>query len=228
MSRASHILEWTIGPDVLDVGCAGHSPEPDDPLWVHGALCRRYNNVWGIELDPSLIEELNRAGFHNIVEADAQAFQLDRRFDTVVAGEIIEHLENPAGLLKSAMKHLKPGGRIVLTTPFPFGLLHYLFAMLRFPTTCSNPQHTLWLCPTTFNVLAARCGLRVTHWELLRDYPTQVESTWYKLLHGVVRIGRRVIPKRLGATTMLAVLVPVSQDDEVDPLDIAAEAVPVP
>jgi SAM-dependent methyltransferase len=212
MSRAARILEWTIGPDVLDVGCAGHSPEPSDPSWVHGALRRSFTNVWGIEFDPALIGELNAAGIENVVKADAQSFELDRLFDTVVAGEIVEHLENPAGLLESAKKHLKPGGRIVLTTPFPFGLLHYTYALLRFPETCSNPQHTLWLCPTTFQVLAERCGLRVVHWEMLRDYPRGVQSPWYKLLRGFIRVAGRIIPRRLSATTMLFVVVPASEE----------------
>jgi 2-polyprenyl-3-methyl-5-hydroxy-6-metoxy-1,4-benzoquinol methylase len=208
MSRAAQIVQWTIGPDVLDVGCAGHIPSPNDPTWLHGALRKSFDNVWGIELDPDLIQALSQAGYDNIVEADAQSFELDRLFNTVVAGEIIEHLENPAGLLQSAKRHLKPGGKIVLTTPFPFGLLHYAFAMLRFPTTCSNPQHTLWLCPTTLNVLAQRVQLRVAHWELLTDYPTHVTSRWYRLLRVFVQATGRILPKRLSATTMLVVLVP--------------------
>ena len=42
-------------------------------------------------------------------------------FDTVVLGEILEHLDDPATLLNRSLDYLHPGGRVVITTPF--GLL---------------------------------------------------------------------------------------------------------
>jgi SAM-dependent methyltransferase len=38
-------------------------------------------------------------------------------FDAVVAVEIVEHLENPRNLAREAMKLLRPGGYLLLTTP---------------------------------------------------------------------------------------------------------------
>jgi 2-polyprenyl-3-methyl-5-hydroxy-6-metoxy-1,4-benzoquinol methylase len=42
---------------------------------------------------------------------------LQERFDGVVAVEIVEHLENPRHFLRQCWRVLKPGGRLVLTTP---------------------------------------------------------------------------------------------------------------
>ncbi len=39
------------------------------------------------------------------------------KFDLVVAVEVIEHLENPTGFLRSVSRLLKPGGFAILTTP---------------------------------------------------------------------------------------------------------------
>ncbi|MEX1133748.1 MAG: methyltransferase domain-containing protein [Acidimicrobiia bacterium] len=47
----------------------------------------------------------------------------DATFDSVLLGEVIEHLLVPKRVLAEASRVLKPGGRIVITTPF--GLLHH-------------------------------------------------------------------------------------------------------
>ena len=36
--RTEKIVTWTRGPDVLDVGCAGHKIEIGSPYWLHGRL----------------------------------------------------------------------------------------------------------------------------------------------------------------------------------------------
>ncbi len=41
----------------------------------------------------------------------------DEYFDNVVAGDVIEHLENPSHFLREVNRVLKKGGRLVLSTP---------------------------------------------------------------------------------------------------------------
>jgi len=41
-------------------------------------------------------------------------------FDTILAGEIIEHLEQPMQFLREARRLLQQGGRIVISAPNPF------------------------------------------------------------------------------------------------------------
>ena len=43
--------------------------------------------------------------------------EIGRKFDAVVAVEIIEHLENPAHVFRQAAQLLKPGGIFLVTTP---------------------------------------------------------------------------------------------------------------
>ncbi len=40
-------------------------------------------------------------------------------FEAIVAGELIEHLENPVDFLRRCARLLTPGGRLVLSTPNP-------------------------------------------------------------------------------------------------------------
>ena len=48
---------------------------------------------------------------------DDFATRLDGPFDAITAVEIIEHLENPWHFLRQCAHLLKPGGRMILTTP---------------------------------------------------------------------------------------------------------------
>ncbi len=58
----------------------------------------------------------------SFLRADAQRMPYFKAasFDVIVAAAIIEHLADPAGMLKESARVLKPGGILVLTTPHPF------------------------------------------------------------------------------------------------------------
>lgn len=208
--RIPAIVRATTGPAVLDIGCTGglqaDTPEIGSPLWLHGHLRRAFPDVWGVDLSPTKIAALKCAGFTNVFAADAQELELDHDFDTIVAGEIIEHVPDPGRLLSTLARHLKPGGRIVLTTPYVFGLPQVLYAWSRYPSTCSNSEHVLWLCPTTAIELAKQSGLRVSKWELIEDVSPEPRTLLYRLFRFVYPLLRKVLPLRFRASTMLLVL----------------------
>jgi len=57
-------------------------------------------------------------------------FDLRRGFDVIVAGELIEHLENPGVFLASAARHLGKGGVLFLTTPNTTSFRFFAYALL--------------------------------------------------------------------------------------------------
>lgn len=200
--RSDEVLKRVRGRVVLDVGCAGQDPSPD---WIHGKLRDREGELVGIDIDPERIAALRRHGVNDIQLGDAQTFSLPQRFDTIVAGEVIEHLENPGLFLARAKEHLAENGRIILTTPYPFALVNVLYALIKFPKTCSNPDHAVWLCPQTISVLFARMRLRVLEWTLIEDYPPYAG----RRTRALVRVMRALrLPARLRANAMIYVLVP--------------------
>lgn len=209
--RVARILALVGGPDILDVGCASHRPNPDSPHWLHGHLLRAFPeaNVVGFDLDAGQVAILHDAGFGHVTVGDAEHMNLGQRFDTIVAGELLEHLSKPAAFLGKAREHLKPGGRVILTTPFPFSLYYGLRALTRFPQTCANPEHTCWFCPTTIRELAARAGLRVAAVDLIEHYHFGARySLAYWSFTTALFVGRHILPKRLRCNEMLVTLVP--------------------
>ena len=114
--RFDVVLPLIRGGSVLDVGYASRYGRPD---WLHGLLVENFPDVAGIDIDEETIVALQSKGL-DVRLADAQDFDLDRKFDTVFAGEIIERLDDFHGFLTSVRRHLTPGGQLVLTTPNVF------------------------------------------------------------------------------------------------------------
>jgi cyclopropane fatty-acyl-phospholipid synthase-like methyltransferase len=204
--RSDEILDRVIGPDVLDVGCAGHVPNPGSPYWLHGRLRQKFPVVVGIDLNMENIRQLQSLGYQNIHLASAEDFDLNLKFDTIVAGELIEHLSNPGMFFSRCRAHLKPNGRIIITTPYAFALLYILYAFIKFPKTCQNEEHSVWFCPETLIELAFRSGFHVDQWDLIEDYEFDNPSWSYRLFARLITtIGRVIIPARLRKNNMIFV-----------------------
>jgi len=105
-------LALADGPGrVLDVGCS--SGYLARPLREAGA------RVVGIELDPAAAAEA-RAVCEAVVVGDVESVDLPfepASFDVVLCGDVVEHLRDPGAALARLRQFLRPGGRLVLTTP---------------------------------------------------------------------------------------------------------------
>lgn len=202
--RIKKILKYVKGPAVLDVGCIGgqlNAASHDSSDWLHGYLREKFDRVVGIDTNIEGVQALKEIGY-DIRIGDAEDIDIVEQFDTIVAGELIEHLANPGRFLETAKRHLKPDGRLIITTPYPFAAMNVLYAFFKFPKTCSNTEHTVWFCPSTFQELASRYGYRIMHIELVEDYYAGVGSLFYR----VFKLMKILFPKRLRNNAMLFVL----------------------
>ncbi len=97
---------------VLDVGCgAGRLGE--------AVKARQAAEVVGVELDAHAAE-LARARLDRVLCADVQELPASFApgvFDAVVCGDVLEHLHDPAGLLRRARSWLAPEGRLIASIP---------------------------------------------------------------------------------------------------------------
>jgi SAM-dependent methyltransferase len=121
-------------------------------------------DVLGLDIDGEGVKILAESGF-NVVEGDATSADLNRQFDTIVAGEIIEHLENPGMFLRNMARHLAPNGVMVITTPNPF-YAKQTWKIWRYNEPQVHEEHTCWFDPVTLSRLCDMCGLTVReiHW----------------------------------------------------------------
>lgn len=207
-TREDLIVDWIKGPKVLDVGCTDHIVREDSVYWLHQRLRQLYPRVVGIDISATNLEKMRSLGFQNLYQMDAETFTFDESFDTIVAGELIEHLSNPGLFLARARAHLEPGGRLIITTPYVFSPLYVLYANFKYPKTCENAEHTHWLCIETMRNLASRYGLKECHFELVADYRLDNPSAKYRLFARAMLLFRFLIPKPLRNNVMLFVFEP--------------------
>ena len=99
------------GHRVLDVGCSsGYLARP---------LMERGNTIVGLELDPDAAREAE-AYCERVLVGDVETMELPLEpgtFDVVLCGDVVEHLREPVAALVRLRPLLKPGGRLVLSTP---------------------------------------------------------------------------------------------------------------
>jgi SAM-dependent methyltransferase len=175
---------------------------------LHAQLCQTFPNaeILGIDINATAVGEMRKKGL-NVLVADAEDMHLDTRFNSIVAGELIEHLSNPGSFLQGCRRHLKPEGRVILSTPNPFSLMYYLMYLKNFKAAF-NPEHALWFCPQTLTELARRCDFQVTKLAFADDLrPEIVSSLPYRIFALLYRGLRMVLPNRLG-NTIVVVLKP--------------------
>ena len=171
-------IDWMVdqarGPRILDVGCS------EGVLEI--LLARKGFNVTGVDINAEALafardllarepeEVRSRVRF---VHGDlAQARLLDDRFDTLVMGEILEHLEDPQTLLNRSLDLIRPNGRVIITTPFGYH---------------PDEDHRQTFCLSDFIALAKpRCALE--HLQVESGYIHMVgrvssltESSWQQL-----------------------------------------------
>lgn len=158
--KIKFVTKYSKGKAVLDIGCVCHDPENyKSKYWVHKALKQVAGSLIGIDLYEDGINYLHKLGF-NVVTADAQCFDLGKKFDVIVAGDIIEHLEDFFGFLESCKNHMHKDSRLLISTPNPWYWRHVVKAAF-FKEFSNNPEHTCWLCVRTLRQLVNRHGMDV-------------------------------------------------------------------
>lgn len=207
-TREEIILEWVKGPNVLDIGCTDHIVRDESPYWLHQYLRSKFPRVIGIDISEENLSIMRSLGYEDLYQMDAETFSIDESFDTVVAGELIEHLSNPGLFLDRVRSHLKPGGRLIITTPYVFAIFYNLYANLKFPKTCQNSEHTHWMCIETMRQLASRHGFKERYFDIVMDYRLDNSSWKYRIFAWVITSLRYLIPKRLRNNVMLFVFEP--------------------
>lgn len=170
-SKFARILELAKGRDVLDVGCVGGDAGVDIELTSHARLARAARSCLGIDIVADEIERRRDEGY-DVALADAQTFELSRKFDVIVAADLVEHLGNSGAFLERAWKHLRPDGFLCIVTPNALCLNNALKSLAGLSVRV-NREHTCWYDRTTLRQLLARYGFQPVeeYWQDDQKHP---------------------------------------------------------
>jgi 2-polyprenyl-3-methyl-5-hydroxy-6-metoxy-1,4-benzoquinol methylase len=150
--RLEMIAAEARGPNVLDLGYA---------QMPNGYLAKRAElRITGLDLSPPPAD----SGYTETLQGDigelGKLFGA-RRFDTIVAGEFIEHLEQPYDFLRSLHGHLAERGLLVLSTPNPLGFPVLLSELFRDRRHFYTEDHTYYFLPRWVERMLDRTGYRL-------------------------------------------------------------------
>lgn len=90
----------------------------------HGYTTRRFSERFArhvvIDGSPAVIEQFEKSGAPEtieIVESFFEKFETDERFDVIVMGFVLEHVDDPADILSRFRKFLRSNGRLFVAVP---------------------------------------------------------------------------------------------------------------
>lgn len=166
-SKLDRIVELCRGKDVLDIGCVGGDTGINVDRTSHAQFEAVARSCMGIDIVEDEIARWRTSG-HDVVLADAEDFVINRKFDIIVASDLIEHLANPGKFLERARHHLKKSGRLCIVTPNAHSFNNVFKSLLGLEVE-SNPEHACWYDRTTLRQLLARFGFRPIE-EYWQDY----------------------------------------------------------
>lgn len=158
-SRVEYLCKLAKGKSVLDIGVVEHTSEAiNSPDWLHKHLYQSAKTCLGVDILEEEVKNLQSLKF-NVIHADVTKSPLKQKFDVIICGEVLEHLDTPGHLLGSAAEMLTPGGRFVLSVPNPWYINVVIKNVLNGTPYIDNADHVSWFDPCTLCELGQRHGL---------------------------------------------------------------------
>ena len=117
MTRVEYILNKLNGK-VLDVGYFACT--------LHQEILKKQgrDNVYGFDIE---LEKNANKKYYKKGSAEEKLPYNSNEFDTLLAGELIEHLKKPKKFVKEANRILKKNGLLIITTPNRGSLINRIF-----------------------------------------------------------------------------------------------------
>jgi SAM-dependent methyltransferase len=175
-TRREFVRRHLIGGRVLDIGNIGNLRAGRTPLFkdVEGL-------VVGLDIDLEAIAT-SRYPLQTAGSAIALPFAAGV-FDSVYAGEVLEHLWDPYRAVGEMARVLRPGGRLILDTPNPLALERLVRWVLLGQNSVGDRDHKILYEPAVLTGLLEHAGFDIVELTADRKLPL-----WRAKLDGLARI----------------------------------------
>lgn len=201
--REAFFIDVCRDKAVLHLGCgdAIHLREHSEigrhlHLLIHSVARKLY----GVDINHRAIEQLrSQYGLPNLYVADVEKLNIDfgENFDVVIAGELLEHLNNPGLFLDSIKRYMNNETFLICTTPNLLGLKLFLHNVIG--NQAIHPDHSVGF---TFSLIET---LFVHHDYYITEWLTSVQrfSGWRNWLSNIVLNGLFSMFPRYGETMIV-------------------------
>jgi SAM-dependent methyltransferase len=170
VQRVEFIKAMCAGKKVLHLGCTNWpytKDAIDNDMLLHFELKKVARELYGFDYDQQGIDTLAAAGVENLYRADLEKLDevdLSTTFDLIIAGEMIEHLNNPGLFLAGIRRFMDAGTKLVITTINAYcGMRFALYGLRGRGGTIEpvHPDHVAYYSYSTLKLLIERHDLRV-------------------------------------------------------------------
>lgn len=170
VQRLELIKRVSTGKRVLHLGCTNwpYTLEAIDAgTLLHKDLADVSRELYGFDYDQEGIDVLASKGYDNLYRADLENLDevsLDTKFDVIIAGEMIEHLNNPGRFLHGIKRFMNRETRLVITTINAYSGMRFLVYGLRGQggnLEPVHPDHVSYYSYSTLRLLLQRHGFTV-------------------------------------------------------------------
>jgi SAM-dependent methyltransferase len=170
VQRVDFIRSVCDGKSVLHLGCTNwpYTKEGiENGMLLHFELEKIASELYGFDFDQEGISVLGSSGATNLFRADLEKLDevpLDCKFDVIVAGEMIEHLNNPGLFLNGIQRFMSPETRLLITTINAYCGMRFLYYGLRGKRGVAepvHPDHVAYYSYSTLKLLIERHSLQL-------------------------------------------------------------------
>jgi len=168
--RLPFVTEMCAGKRVLHLGCT-NAPYTEgsikDNMLLHFELEKITSSLYGIDADQSGLDMLKAHGANDLYFADLEdldALDLNETFDVIVAGEMIEHLNNPGLFLSGIRRFMNPETKLLITTINAYCGMRFVWYGLRGKRGKAepvHPDHVAYYSYSTLSLLLKRHELNI-------------------------------------------------------------------
>lgn len=187
LSRIDLVMKLVSGKSVIHFGCIDHIPlieyRRNTGTWLHDKLAGHCTALVGVDIFEEGIKYMKEAGFEtynsNVVTENPPAEIVTRKWDYIVAGEVLEHVDDPVMFLKSIReKYGTCTDRIIITVPNALCYTNFRFALRN--VEMINSDHRFWFTPFTLAKVATQAGIEIEGFDLCGDdTPSLFSIKWW-------------------------------------------------
>jgi SAM-dependent methyltransferase len=165
VDRVAFIAEHCRDKRVLDIGCFDETAlvKRKTKHYLHGRISALASEVIGIDSSEAIPPGGMRTGTNSlIVKGNGADPQVPNDVDVVVAGEFIEHIENPSEFFRTLRRNY-PGKEMIISTPNGSSFANTLLGIFR-----REAQHPDHLQIFSFKILSTLCRkVGFAEWEVI-------------------------------------------------------------
>lgn len=187
---------------VVHVGCVDHTPEQirkrlDKGNWLHARIDRAARRCLGVDIDADGIEYMrSELGYPEVVHGNLAESTLEAitsaRWEILLLGELVEHLNDPVGFLGEMRRRYKDHvASVIITVPNAFRFKNFLVGLGGAEKI--NSDHRYWFTPYTIAKVLHEAGLTVQEIYMVSSGPLKRRSLKYVVAKRFFMLRDRIV-----------------------------------